>query len=86
MGGDAAVQRGRQLQGYQRPPLALAHQIAGVQRLGLVAQQARLDGYTGIAQPVQPAPFTRGSGSSVAATTRATPASISASAQGGVCP
>ena len=33
-----------------------------------------------------PAPFTRGSGSSAATTTRATPAAISASVQGGVRP
>ncbi len=33
-----------------------------------------------------PWPFTRGSGSSIGATTRATPAAASASAQGGVWP
>ena len=39
-----------------------------------------------IVWPPEPAPFTRGSGSSAATTTRATPAAISASVQGGVRP
>ena len=40
----------------------------------------------GGAQPFEPSPFTRGSGSRMATTARATPASISASVQGGVWP
>ena len=50
------------------------------------ASSAAVDRDAGGAQAREPAPATSGFGSSIAATTRPTPAAISASAHGGVRP
>ena len=85
-GGDAAVERGRDLEVKERPALPHAQQEAGVDLGRLGRALADLDGDAAAFSRACPWPFTRGSGSSSAETTRATPAAISASAQGGVRP
>ena len=86
-GGDAPVERGRELEVKERPALAHPQQEAGVD-LGRLAPHPRPPRRR-CPPPCSrawPCPFTRGSGSSSAETTRATPAATRASAQGGVRP
>jgi hypothetical protein len=61
-------------------------QKAFIQRFGFVHHQPMADVNTGLLQAIQTAPATCGFGSCIAATTRVTPAAISASQHGGVRP
>ena len=86
--GDLAVQRERGFQRHQRPSGAHGMQEGFVQAWRLRRRNSEA---TSTSMPAsrklrKPSPATSGLGSSMGATTRATPACISASAQGGVRP
>ena len=81
-----AVGRDRELEHDLRAALAHAPDMAGMVVPGLLGADADLDGNAGRAQPRVALPATSGLGSSSAETTRAIPAAITASAQGGDLP
>ena len=82
---DLAVEALRDLQRHQRPLLVDAQEKACVSfRAPRVRAHRVATSMPAARSLAMPSPFVRGSGSSTATTTRATPAAISDSAQGGV--
>ena len=86
-GGDAAVDARRDLGDHERPAGAAVMEVRREIARGRARRRRRPSRRSPRrAAARSPAPATRGSGSSSAATTRVTPAAISASAHGGVRP
>ena len=85
-GADPIVAGYRELEDQMRTLFADAPEMTGVIVRGLGRANADIDGMPAARSRAWPCPATSGSGSSIADTTRATPAAISASAQGGVLP
>ena len=83
-GGDPAIQRRGEFQPHQRPSLRDAHGETGDHGAALLFQHALVTEIPAARRRTMPAPLTLGCGSVAPTTTRATPASISASVQGGV--
>ncbi len=84
-GGDAAISSaGGSASRWAGP--ARCGEEAGIEGTGLGSQQPSSTTMQASRSRVRPRPFTRGSGSRMATTTRATPAAASASQQGGVRP
>ena len=81
-----AVRRLRQFERQHRPALRHPQDMAAIRRAASFASTPLRTSMPAAASRAWPRPPTRGSGSSTAETTRAMPAAITASAQGGVRP